>query len=187
MVVHAGRQSAGAQRKINKGARPGSLARFYVEDESVFLESNEMWAACCEAQACGARILLGDRDHEVTSDGEPEKMAEDIEVASWTEEGRANFERYTRGMEMLLGLVDRRLTHGFEMPMARAIMLKYGELHKRCMPAHFAFMLEDRNKIMVDKLLSVAGNQSTVAVVGFTHLDGMEELLAARGWEPQAP
>lgn len=36
-----------------------------VEDETVFLENNEMWAACREAQACGARILLGDRDHEV--------------------------------------------------------------------------------------------------------------------------
>lgn len=23
-------------------------------------------------------------------------------------------------------------------------------------------------------------------VVGYTHLDGMEELLTARGWEPQA-
>lgn len=31
--------------------------------------------------------------------------------------------------------------------MTRAIMRRYGELHKRCMPAHFAFMLEDRNKV----------------------------------------
>lgn len=41
-------------------------------------------------------------------------MAEDIELSSLTEEGRANFERYAKGMAMLLGLVDRRLAHGFE-------------------------------------------------------------------------
>lgn len=41
-------------------------------------------------------------------------MEEDLEVASWTEGGRAGFDRHAKGMAMLLDLVDRRLAHGFE-------------------------------------------------------------------------
>ena len=43
------------------------------------------------------------------------------------------------------------------------------------------FML--RQQVMAANLLSLQGRQSTVAVVGLAHMDGIEAILAANGWK----
>lgn len=40
-----------------------------------------------------------------------------------------------------------------------------------------------RQQVMAANLLSLQGRQSTVAVVGLAHMDGIEAILAANGWK----
>lgn len=56
----------------------------------------------------------------------------------------------------------------------------------RCKPwlILFAFLL--RFQVMVENMMALEGTPTTVAVIGFTHLFGIEERLAALGWVPTA-
>lgn len=42
-----------------------------------------------------------------------------------------------------------------------------------------------QRQVMATNLLSLGGGQSTVAVVGLAHVDGIETILAANGWKPK--
>lgn len=40
-------------------------------------------------------------------------------------------------------------------------------------------------QVMATNLMTLEGKQTTVAVVGLAHVDGIEKILAANGWKPQ--
>lgn len=40
-------------------------------------------------------------------------------------------------------------------------------------------------QVMAANLMTLEGKQTTVAVVGLAHVDGIERILAANGWKPQ--
>lgn len=40
-------------------------------------------------------------------------------------------------------------------------------------------------QVMAVNLMGLEGQQTTVAVVGLAHVDGIEAILAANGWKPQ--
>lgn len=40
-------------------------------------------------------------------------------------------------------------------------------------------------QVMATNLMTLEGKQTTVAVVGLAHVDGIERILAANGWKPQ--
>lgn len=40
-------------------------------------------------------------------------------------------------------------------------------------------------QVMATNLMTLEGKQTTVAVVGLAHVDGIESILAANGWKPQ--
>ena len=39
-------------------------------------------------------------------------------------------------------------------------------------------------QVMAKNLMQLEGNTTAVAVVGFGHLDGIEDILQAEGWKP---
>lgn len=41
------------------------------------------------------------------------------------------------------------------------------------------------NQVMATNLMTLEGKQTTVAVVGLAHVDGIEGILVANGWKAQ--
>ncbi|CAN0288124.1 unnamed protein product, partial [Ectocarpus sp. 12 AP-2014] len=93
----------------------------------------EIQTAVREAGACGARVLLGDRDYETT--GRLLEKAKRADMASAKERKEFN-----------------DLTTNFD-----------------C-------------EVMAKNLMKLRGEQTTVAVIGMAHLDGVEKVLKGHGW-----
>ncbi|CAM9288705.1 unnamed protein product [Ectocarpus sp. 12 AP-2014] len=151
---------------------------------------SEIWTAGREAQACGARVLLGDRSNEVSKRREREAERADSQMlAEITGIERKELERAGKGLQKLTALIERRRSFGFEMPETRAIVRKHSEWHKLLGPKEFDVVVRERDEVMANSLmaleptLELESKHTSVAVVGSAHLDGMEGILAANGYD----
>ncbi|CAM9376212.1 unnamed protein product [Hapterophycus canaliculatus] len=108
------------------------------EDDEPARDMSEITVAVREAQACGARVLLGDRDYETT--GQLLEKAKRLDMASAKE--REKFSELTASFDC---------------------------------------------EVMAKHLMKLRGKQTTVAVFGLAHLDGVEKVLKGHGWKRQWP
>ncbi|CAN0539374.1 unnamed protein product [Ectocarpus sp. 12 AP-2014] len=75
------------------------------------------------------------------------------------------------------------------MPETRAIVRKHSEWHKLLGPKEFDVVVRERDEVMANSLmaleptLELESKHTSVAVVGSAHLDGMEGILAANGYD----
>ncbi|CAM9954926.1 unnamed protein product [Pylaiella littoralis] len=150
-------------------------------------EASEVCTAVQEAQACGARVLLGDRSDKESKRREAEADRADSEMLKRVSEDsgttvRRRLERAGKGLQMLIALIERRRAYGFEMPETRAIIRKHSEWYSLLGPRAFDVVVTERDEVMTHNLLALEGTHVTVAVVGSAHLDGMENILLANGW-----
>ncbi|CAB1120514.1 unnamed protein product [Ectocarpus sp. CCAP 1310/34] len=110
-----------------KGRRPGAVSnrkkakprkttrnqRNFYQDEHVGV--SEIWTAGREAQACRARVLLGDRSNEVSKRREREAERADSQMlAEITGTERKELERAGKELQKLTALIERRRSFGFE-------------------------------------------------------------------------
>ncbi|CAM9670051.1 unnamed protein product [Ectocarpus sp. 13 AM-2016] len=143
-----------------KGRRPGAVRnrnnakprkttrnqRKIDQDEHVGV--SEIWTAGREAQACGARVLLGDRSNEVSKRREREaERADSRMLAEITVVKRKELERAGKGLQKLTALIERRRSFGFEMPETRAIVRKHSEWHKLLGPKEFDVVVRERDEV----------------------------------------
>eukprot|EP00752_Nemacystus_decipiens_P002179 g2074.t1 len=141
----------------------------------------EFHTAAIAAQACGARVLLGDRDLEDILRRQAEARSADEKQAAKPSGKRR---RAGLDMEKLEGLIARGSALGQETPVTRDIMRKWSAAMQRIRPLEHAVSVTERDEVMAGNLMKVEGNITTVAVVGFGHLDGIENRLEAEGWKP---
>eukprot|EP00903_Cladosiphon_okamuranus_P013454 g12530.t1 len=133
----------------------------------------ELQTAAVEAEACGAKVLLGDRDFEETQRrlleaemGDKEDRARPRHIESWEKPAvEARIKR--RGLESTPPAVWRKLR----------------DLEKAWGPRKFAVLVTERDKVMSDNLLGLKGNQDTVAIVGARHTVGIGSILESNGWK----
>ncbi|CAM9735786.1 unnamed protein product [Ectocarpus sp. 8 AP-2014] len=125
----------------------------------------EIQTAVREAGACGARVLLGDRDYETT--GRLLEKAKRADMASAKERKEFN-----------------DLTTSFDCEEStRAITRKECAQMKERAPKVFRVMCTQRDQVMAKNLMKLRGEQTTVAVIGMAHLDGVEKVLKGHGWQ----
>ncbi|CAM9654015.1 unnamed protein product, partial [Ectocarpus sp. 8 AP-2014] len=130
------RPGAARNRKKAKPRNRTRNQRKFDQDEHVGV--SEIWTAGREAQACGARVLLGDRSNEVSKRREREAERADSQMlAEITGIERKELERAGKGLQKLTALIERRRSFGFEMPETRAIVRKHSEWHKLLGPKEF--------------------------------------------------
>ncbi|CAN0251216.1 unnamed protein product [Pylaiella littoralis] len=129
---------------------------------------NEIKVAVREAGACGARVLLGDREYESTV--RLLEKAKRLDMASAQE--RREFNELTTSFDC-----------GEES--TRAITRKECEQMKATAPNVFSVMCTKRDQIFAKHLMKLRGDQTTVAVFGMAHLDGVEKVLKGHGWKRQ--
>ncbi|CAM9196533.1 unnamed protein product [Scytosiphon promiscuus] len=139
----------------------------------------EFYAAAIEAQACGAQLLLGDRDFEEIMRRQSEAKEADKKTAAKPSDKRR---RAGLDMDKLEGLIARRSALGQEVPVTREIMRKWSAAMKRLRPQEHIANVTERDQVMAENLVKLESGQVTVAVVGFGHLDGIEDILGANGW-----
>ncbi|CAM9423935.1 unnamed protein product [Ectocarpus fasciculatus] len=135
------------------------------DEEEAVLPMSEIQTAVREAGACGARVLLGDRDYETT--GRLLEKAKRADMASAQERKEFN-----------------DLTTSFDCEEStRAITRKECAQMKQRAPRVFRVMCTQRRRVMAKNLMKLRGEQTTVAVFGMAHLDGVEKVLKGNGWE----
>eukprot|EP00752_Nemacystus_decipiens_P002180 g2075.t1 len=130
-------------------------------------DTNEITVAVREAGTCGARVLLGDREYQTTAT--MLGKAKRVDMASAKE--RESF---------------KEMTDSFDCEEStRAITRKECEQMKATAPKVFAVMCTTRDQVMAKHLMKLRGSQTTVAVFGMAHLDGVEKVLKGHGWKRQ--
>ncbi|CAN0251277.1 unnamed protein product [Pylaiella littoralis] len=131
----------------------------------------EFFTAAVEAHACGAQVLLGDRNfEEILRRQAHAKKADEKQAAKSSEKRR----RAGLDMEKLEGLIARRSALGQEVPVTREIMRKWSATMKRLRPNEHVANVTERDEVMSRNLMGLKNCRITVAVVGFGHLDGIE-------------
>ncbi|CAM9261610.1 unnamed protein product [Ectocarpus sp. 4 AP-2014] len=136
-----------------------------VDDEESVSPMIEIQTAVREAGACGARVLLGDRDYETT--GRLLEKAKRADMASAKEREEFN-----------------DLTTSFDCEEStRAITRMECAQMKERAPKVFKVMCTQRDQVMAKNLMKLRGEQTTVAVIGMAHLDGVEKVLKGHGWQ----
>ncbi|CAM9196457.1 unnamed protein product [Scytosiphon promiscuus] len=142
----------------------------------------EMEAAVREAQACGARVLLGDRDfeetkHQLVSAGLADSMDD---------------ERLDDPEDLLkdsMSVSDKKkfASLGLRKPETRETAREYyAALGTVGNAMALKAMIPERDEVMARNLMSLDGGQTTVAIVGIFHVDGIERILTNNGWERQS-
>eukprot|EP00904_Undaria_pinnatifida_P003312 jgi/Undpi1/12982/HiC_scaffold_7.g02647.m2 len=150
-------------------------------DQKGLASGQEFTIAIREAQACGARLLLGDRDVQVTL----RRLSEALRSTDLEELAQSSQMDLGLGLGALDGSTAETISASLEKLKRRDTMRKVMDFYKREAPELYSAMIGERDKVMATNLLSLGGGQSTVAVVGLAHVDGIETILAANGWKPK--
>ncbi|CAM9423791.1 unnamed protein product [Ectocarpus fasciculatus] len=141
-------------------------------------EVSEMEVAVLEAQACGARILLGDRDFEETkrrlvaaglADTVGDERLDDPEALLNDSMSSSNRKKFA-GLD-LRKPETRETVAEFYAAMKRLS-------NKRALEA----MVPERDEVMARNLMALKEKPTTVALVGLFHMDGIERILKRNGW-----
>ncbi|CAM9261462.1 unnamed protein product [Ectocarpus sp. 4 AP-2014] len=141
-------------------------------------EVSEMEVAVLEAQACGARILLGDRDFEETkgrlvaaglADTVGDERLDDPEALLNDSMSVSNRKKFA-------GLDLRK-------PETReAAGEHYAAMKRLSNQRALEAMVPERDEVMARNLMTLKGKPITVALVGLFHVDGIERILKRNGW-----
>ncbi|CAM9111655.1 unnamed protein product [Ectocarpus sp. 13 AM-2016] len=141
-------------------------------------EVSEMEVAVLEAQACGAQILLGDRDFEETkrrlvaaglADTVGDERLDDPEALLNDSMSVSNRKKFA-------GLDLRK-------PETReAAGEHYAAMKRLSNQRALEAMVPERDEVMARNLMTLKGKTITVALVGLFHVDGIERILKHNGW-----
>ncbi|CAM9538671.1 unnamed protein product, partial [Ectocarpus sp. 8 AP-2014] len=145
-----------------------------LEEEEV----SEMEVAVLEAQACGAWVLLGDRDFEETkrrlvaaglADTVGDERLDDPEALLNDSMSLSNRKKFA-GLD--LRKPETRETAGEHYAAMKRLS------NQRALEA----MVPERDEVMARNLMTLKGKPITVALVGLFHVDGIERILKRNGW-----
>lgn len=177
-IVRGAQQAAGA-------AVGQALSQFYKSVEKLgFTAGGEFMAAAEEGRKIGAKLLLGDRDVDVTL----QRLATALSSAD-----SDSFERLSGKLtriEQDMGLqIPDQLDPGIEKAQLTELVegLKQKELVNRLMavikeelPAVYEALIGERDRYMANSIISSSG-KNIVAVVGLAHAAGIERYLTELG------
>ncbi|CAM9323305.1 unnamed protein product, partial [Hapterophycus canaliculatus] len=142
-------------------------------------DASEMEAAVREAQACEARVLLGDRCFKETkqqlvsaglADSIDDERLDDPEALLKDSMSVSDQRKFA----------NLRLTKPETRETAREY---YAALGTMCDPRALKAMIPERDEVMARNLMGLDGAQTTVAIIGIFHVDGIENILMSNGWQ----
>ncbi|CAM9863730.1 unnamed protein product [Ectocarpus sp. 12 AP-2014] len=152
----------------------GTRRRAKNEMNTYAMEMSEFYAAARQAVACGARVLLGDRDFQETT-----RRVSDADRAD-QEEAMSPLGDNSAGKKTTVeARIKRRALEGT----SPAVWRKLRDLEKTWRPRKFAVLVTERDEVMASNLLKLEEGHGTVAVVGAHHTIGIGGILKANGWK----
>lgn len=159
-----------------------AISKMYESmDQKGLASGQEFTIAIREARACGAKLLLGDRDVQITL----RRLSQALRSTDLEELAQSSQMDLGLGLGTLEGGSAENISASLEKLKRRDTMRKVMDFYKLEAPELYSAMIGERDKVMATNLLSLPGRQSTVAVVGLAHVDGIEAILAANGWKPK--
>eukprot|EP00752_Nemacystus_decipiens_P002178 g2073.t1 len=159
-----------------------AISKMYESmDQKGLASGQEFTIAISEARACGAKLLLGDRDVQVTLRRLSEALRS-IDLQALSQDSQLEI---GLGLDTLDGSTAESINTSLEKLKKRETMRKVVGFYRQEAPELYNAMIGERDKVMATNLMTLEGKQTTVAVVGLAHVDGIENILAANGWKPQ--
>ncbi|CAN0251340.1 unnamed protein product [Pylaiella littoralis] len=159
-----------------------AISKMYESmDQKGLASGQEFTIAIREARTCGAKLLLGDRDVQVTLRRLSEALRS-IDLQDLTQNSEMEL---GMGLEALDGSSVESINSSLEILKQRDTMRKVIGFYKKEAPELYSAMIGERDKVMAVNLMSLEGKQTTVAVVGLAHVDGIEAILMSNGWKSQ--
>eukprot|EP00752_Nemacystus_decipiens_P002190 g2084.t1 len=147
-------------KKSRRRRRQSGKEPIAGDEVDMYEDVCEFYTAAVEAVACGARVLLGDREFKETQRRLLEAEREDQEDRT-----RPRNEKSGEG-RVVEARVKRR---GLEST-PPAVWRKMRDLEKAWGPRKFAVLMTERDQVMSSCLMRLEGNQDIVAVVGAHHM-----------------
>eukprot|EP00903_Cladosiphon_okamuranus_P013442 g12520.t1 len=159
-----------------------AISKMYESmDQKGLASGQEFTIAIREARACGAKLLLGDRDVQVTLRRLSEALRS-IDLQALSQDGQLEL---GLGLDTLDGSSAESINTSLEKLKKRQTMRTVVGFYKQEAPELYNAMIGERDMVMATNLMTLEGKQTTVAVVGLAHVDGIESILAANGWKLQ--
>ncbi|CAM9407914.1 unnamed protein product [Ectocarpus sp. 4 AP-2014] len=159
-----------------------AISKMYESmDQKGLSSGQEFTIAINEARACGAKLLLGDRDVRITL----RRLSEALRSIDLQKISQSGQMETGLGLEALDGSSVESINSSLDILKNRETMRKVIGFYKEEAPELYNAMIGERDKVMAVNLMSLDGNQVTVAVVGLAHVDGIEGILMANGWKSQ--
>eukprot|EP00903_Cladosiphon_okamuranus_P013455 g12531.t1 len=158
----------------------GALESFFFEDEE---DVSEMGSAVREAQACGARVCLGDRDFEETK----QRLVQ-AGLANSVDDERLDDPEALLHSSMSSSSKRKFASFNLKRPETRETARQYyAALETVCNPKALSAMISDRDEVMARNLMALGREHPTaiVALLGIFHVDGIEGILMTNGWQSQ--
>jgi len=161
-----------------------ALKQFYGSIEKLgFTSGGEFKAAIDEGRAIGAKILLGDRDVELTLQ-RLAKAISDTDSVSFTrmgdrleklqeEIGISNIDALIENKQLAISTIERMKQRDTLNTMLTAV--------KEEVPLVYAALIGERDEYLANSLANAKGNVA-VAVVGMAHMFGIEKYLVQQGY-----
>ncbi|CAM9364573.1 unnamed protein product [Ectocarpus sp. 12 AP-2014] len=159
-----------------------AISKMYESMDKKGLSSGqEFTIAISEARACGAKLLLGDRDVRITL----RRLSEALRSIDLQKISQSGQMETGLDLEALDGSSVESINSSLDILKNRETMRKVIGFYKEEAPELYNAMIGERDKVMAVNLMSLDGKQVTVAVVGLAHVDGIEGILMANGWKSQ--
>ncbi|CBJ28478.1 conserved unknown protein [Ectocarpus siliculosus] len=159
-----------------------AISKMYESmDQKGLSSGQEFTIAINEARACGAKLLLGDRDVRITL----RRLSEALRSIDLQEISQSGQMETGLGLEALDGSSVESINSSLDILKNRETMRKVVGFYKEEAPELYNAMIGERDKVMAVNLMGLDGKQVTVAVVGLAHVDGIEGILMANGWKSQ--
>lgn len=179
------------QRALQAGSAAvgGAIKGMYSKlNSSGFNAGEEFVVAVREGQKIGAAIVLGDRDVEVTLRRLTEALAQtDLkELMNPDSELEQSMAELLPGKPPSPDMGDeefrQEMSSYVETMKAKDNVRKIMKELKKAAPAIYAALVEERDIYMGQGLDSLNQFQTTVAVMGIAHMEGVEDTLQRLGW-----
>ena len=180
------------QRVLQAGSAAvgGAIQGMYRKlNASGFSAGEEFVVAVREGQKVGSAIVLGDRDVEVTL----RRLTEALAKTDLTELMNPDSELERSMAELLPGkppspdmsdeVFKQEMSSYVETMKAKDNVRKIMKELKKAAPAIYAALVEERDIYMGQGLHSLNQFQTTVAVMGIAHMEGVEDTLQQLGWQ----
>ncbi|CAM9129561.1 unnamed protein product [Choristocarpus tenellus] len=156
-----------------------TISKMYESmDKLGFVSGQEFTVAIREAKVLRAKILLGDRDVNVTL----RRLTEALRVTDMNRLGEMQIPELESSMQGITTGEADKINSAVEIIKQRQTMRKLSALLQEGAPEVYNAMLGERDVYMANSLIN-SGGKRTVGVVGLAHLDGIEKNLIKNGWK----